>query len=153
MMDESFLLRVTPEPDESERAFVLQNLIAYNDAHSAALQASRGPDNGRRPLHVMLYDAQQQMLGGIIGYTIWNWLDIDLFWLDASVRRHGYGSQMIRQAEAEAQRRGCQHSKVGTYSFQARGFYEKMGYRVVGQIDDFPPGATDYTLVKDLTKA
>ncbi|MGC6728099.1 hypothetical protein ACP0GO_26835, partial [Escherichia coli] len=29
---------------------------------------------------------------------------------------------------------------LDTYSFQARGFYEKLGYTVFGTIDDFPPG-------------
>jgi len=31
-----------------------------------------------------------------------------------------------------------------------RGFYEKNGFRIVGQLDDYPPGQIRYTLRKDL---
>jgi GNAT superfamily N-acetyltransferase len=147
-MAETYTVQVSTTPDDAERAFVLEHLIAYNTSQSHALLASRAM--GRQPLHVLLRAADGTPMGGLIGYTIWNWLDIDLFWLDDRVRGQDFGTQIIRAAEAEAARRGCQHSKVGTFSFQARGFYEKMGYHVVGQIDDFPPGASDYILVKDL---
>jgi hypothetical protein len=37
-----------------------------------------------------------------------------------------------------------------TYSFQARGFYEKEGYSVVGEMAGYPPGATYFWMRKDL---
>ena len=46
--------------------------------------------------------------------------------------------------------RGCSQVMLTTYSFQARGFYEKEGYRVVGEMADYPPGATYYWMRKDL---
>lgn len=149
-MSDQNSIRVVAQPAEQERAFILEHLIDFNNAHSTALLTSRQPEGGRQPIQVLLYDPQEKLLGGLIGHTIWNWLDIDLFWLDESARHLGYGTQIIQAAEAEARQRGCQKSKVETYSFQARGFYEKNGYRVVGQIDDFPPGTIDYTLVKEL---
>lgn len=147
-MSEAYHLDLTAAPAEADRAYVLERLKAFNDSHSPALRASR--TQGAQPLHIYVRDARGQIWGGILCSTIWNWMDIDFFWLDESIRRLGFGTRLIQAAEAEARARGCVHSKVGTFSFQARGFYEKMGYHVVGQIDDFPPGATDYTLVKDL---
>jgi hypothetical protein len=35
-----------------------------------------------------------------------------------------------------------------TYSFQARPFYERAGYRVFGELPDHPPGQTKYYLAK-----
>lgn len=32
---------------------------------------------------------------------------------------------------------------------RACGFYEKSGYRVIGQLTDYPPGATYFWLRKD----
>ena len=141
-------LDLTATPDAADRAYVLDHLQASNDAQSAVMRAGRTQE--AQPLHVYLRDQHGQIMGGLIASTYWQWLDIDLFWLDEAVRRHGWGSRLIQTAEAAANQRGCRWSKVGTFSFQARGFYEKQGYHVVGQVDDYPPGATDFTLRKDL---
>ncbi len=54
------------------------------------------------------------------------------------------------RAEAEARARGCSHVMLTTYSFQARGCYEKEGYRVVGEMTGYPPGAMYCWMRKDL---
>jgi len=38
---------------------------------------------------------------------------------------------------------------VGLYILLARGFYEKSGYRVVGQLDDYSHGQSYYWMRKD----
>ena len=52
-------------------------------------------------------------------------------------------------AEEEARRRGCRHAYTTTFSFQAPGFYTRLGFRIVGQLADYPQGATYYWLRKD----
>jgi hypothetical protein len=37
-----------------------------------------------------------------------------------------------------------------TFDFQARSFYEIKGYKVVGEIKDYPPGSSYFTMVKEL---
>jgi hypothetical protein len=37
-------------------------------------------------------------------------------------------------AEAEAVRRGCKHARLDTFSFQALGFYQKLGYIEFGRL-------------------
>jgi hypothetical protein len=37
---------------------------------------------------------------------------------------------------------------LDTYSFQARGFYERLGYAVFGTLDDYPPGQSRIFLHK-----
>ena len=44
----------------------------------------------------------------------------------------------MQAAEEEAKRMGCLHALVDTFSFQARPFYEKQGYRLQMTLDDFP---------------
>jgi hypothetical protein len=39
---------------------------------------------------------------------------------------------------------------LDTFSFQARGFYEKLGYCVFGTLDDYPPGHSRFYLTKRL---
>ena len=40
-------------------------------------------------------------------------------------------------------------SVLTTFSFQARGFYEKYGYCVAGAMEDYPPGATYFWMRKE----
>lgn len=105
----------------------------------------------KQPLEILLLDEQQTILGGLIGLTsCWNWLLIDLLWVHEVYRNQGYGRQLMKFAEQEASNRGCTVARLGTFSFQARGFYEKLGYQVVAQWDDYPPGQVQYWLKKAL---
>ena len=49
-----------------------------------------------------------------------------------------------------ARERGCIGVYLDTYSFQARPFYERHGYAVVGVLPDMPPGGAMYYLAKRL---
>jgi hypothetical protein len=40
--------------------------------------------------------------------------------------------------------------RTETLSFQARPFYEKLGYKLFGELVDYPKGHTTYCLVKKL---
>lgn len=55
---------------------------------------------------------------------------IDFLWLSDSARGSGGGSALIRAAEARAQLLGCCGIELGTNTFQAPGFYQKMGYKI-----------------------
>lgn len=148
---ENWQIVVTDVANESDRESVEAGLVAFNATRSPYHAAAGDPGQAAQPLDVLLRDADGTLLGGIICVTFWSWLSIELVWLDERARAQGYGSRMLQMAEDEARRRGCTRSRVTTYSFQARGFYEKHGYRVVGQLDDFPPGGAHYTLRKDFT--
>ena len=52
-------------------------------------------------------------------------------------------------AEARALERGCHSAWVDTFSFQAPGFYPKLGYTVFGELD-YPPGHKRIFLQKRL---
>ncbi|HEX8917781.1 MAG TPA: GNAT family N-acetyltransferase [Chloroflexota bacterium] len=80
-------------------------------------------------------------------------MDANDHWIDKILRGQGYGSQLLQRPEADAQKSGCRHVEVFTYSFQAPGFYQKEGYRVVGRMDDYdyPPGESLLWLRKDLS--
>lgn len=51
----------------------------------------------------------------------------------------------MKRAELYAVERGCTNAFLDTFSFQARPFYEKLGYRVFGILENHlfePPRAT-----------
>jgi GNAT superfamily N-acetyltransferase len=65
-------------------------------------------------------------------------------------RKLGLGRTLMERAEQEAVLGGCLHAYVDTFSFQAPGFYEKLGYERFGVLDDFPPGHQRIFFVKSL---
>jgi ribosomal protein S18 acetylase RimI-like enzyme len=71
-----------------------------------------------------------------------------LLFLPEDRRGKSLGSAVMRRAEALAMARGCIGASLDTYSFQARGFYEKLGYRIVGTIAECPPDGARHFLQK-----
>ena len=90
------------------------------------------------------------ILGGLILQQWWKESYIELLWLSERARRHGYGRELIAEAERRARRRGSKLLHLNTYSFQAPRFYEKLGFRCFGRISGSPKGESRYFYVKRL---
>ena len=73
---------------------------------------------------------------------------IDGLWVAEELRGRGLGRRVLLAAEATAVQRGCQGSWLGTFDFQARAFYERLGYTVFAELSGFPAGHTHYHLKK-----
>lgn len=56
----------------------------------------------------------------------------------------------MRTAEVEALARGCTQVVLATHSFQAPGFYERLGYVRKYAIEDRPRGHASIICVKTL---
>lgn len=83
---------------------------------------------------------QFEILGGLWGSTNWGYLNVNLLAVKESLRGQGYGTKLMQRAEDLSRQRGCHSAFLNTFSFQAPDFYERLGYRVFGQLPDFPPG-------------
>jgi ribosomal protein S18 acetylase RimI-like enzyme len=134
--------------DSEAREFIRLQLRAFNDLHSEYHRAIRSVEP--TPLDILIRNAAGKIVGGLIASTYWGWLEVNILWVAEGLRRLGHGRTLLRMAEAEARTRGCAHVMLTTYSFQARGFYEKEGYRVVGEMAGYPPGAAYYWMRKGL---
>jgi hypothetical protein len=56
----------------------------------------------------------------------------------------------MKDSESYARSRGAIGATVETHSFQARPFYERLGYEVFGTLDGHPPGHVKFYLRKAL---
>jgi GNAT superfamily N-acetyltransferase len=132
---------LTDAPSPAEREAVLKGLIGFNTAHV-------GP-SGHRPLAVLVKQ-RGAVVGGLVGASLHGWCFIEWLYLPETLRRGGLGTTLMRRAEDEARRRQCIGIFLDTFDFQARGFYEKLGYLVFATQDDYPPGHQRYFLQKRL---
>ncbi|MGW8064631.1 GNAT family N-acetyltransferase [Streptomyces ziwulingensis] len=148
----SRMFRLVTEVDKARRDLLRSRLRETNTAASSVLRALRGTPHEREcPLHVWVLDGAGALAGGLVGHTWAAWLHVTYLWVDGRHRGVGLGSALLAEAERGARgERGCTASRVETWDFQAPDFYVKQGYEVVGVIPDYPPGITEYTLVKRL---
>lgn len=133
---------IEPHAPEGNKQFVQNSLDLYNVAATGLSEYY--------PVAVFLKRDNEEILGGVLGDIWGTWLHVTYLWVVAPLRGHGYGSQLLCSAEQYARERGCQNIHLETFSFQARPLYEKHGYEVFAQLEDFPPGHTKYFLRKRL---
>jgi GNAT superfamily N-acetyltransferase len=119
-----------------------KGLVSSNREQAGRLKYSRTVLSAR--------DGKGRLLGGLILQSYWRESYIELLWLSARARRAGLGSRLIKEAERRARRRGSRLIHLNTYSFQAPGFYGKLGYRRFGGMSGSPKGESRYFYVKRL---
>ncbi len=90
------------------------------------------------------------VLGGLWALSLWGSFYIGLVVAPEASRGLGLGTELMRRAEAEAGARGCRNIWLDTYAFQARAFYERLGFKVFGQIDGPAPMFPRYFMIKAL---
>ena len=120
----------------------------------AGLLASDPPERPRQyaPLALTVHDGAR-LVAGLMAATVWTWLSIDVVWVSAELRHQGYGRRLVEEAERIARTRGCRHARLDTFDFQARAFYEALGYHVYAELPDFPEGHRQFHLVRQLAPA
>lgn len=90
-----------------------------------------------------------KLIGGAIGFVEYNWYFLDLLYIDEEYRNRNIGTNLIKEIEKFALKEHLTGVRMETWNFQAKGFYEKNGYSVFGEIKDCPPGTIDYHLKKE----
>ena len=90
----------------------------------------------------------EEIIGGAIGYDSYGWYFLDELWISEKYRKIGIGTKIINEIEKYAKENNLLGVRTESWSFQAKGFYEKMGYKVYATFEDCPPGTIDYFLRK-----
>jgi GNAT superfamily N-acetyltransferase len=121
---------------------VLGPLRAYNIAQAG--------DPRIRPVAILIENDQGVTEGGLWGRIGYDWMFVELLGLPEAARGQGLGRRLMEQAETIAREAGCTGIWLDTYEFQARGFYEKLGYTLFGTLDDYPVGQRRFFMQKRL---
>jgi len=123
------------------RREILKGLLAYNRRAAGEL--------GHRRATITLRE-RGRVVGGLAGEMFFGWLYVSLLWISDDYRGYGFGSKLMKAAEKEARRHCVKQAWLDTFSFQAPGFYRKLGYRSFGRLKDFPAGHSRTFLTKAL---
>jgi GNAT superfamily N-acetyltransferase len=134
-------IRTTDVPDDAVRAAIVNPLAAYNRARAGRYDV--------RPVIVTI-EEDGAVVGGLWGRTAYDWLFVELLFVPEGLRRQGLGAALMTAAEDEARSRGCHSAWLDTFEFQARGFYERLGYTCFGELPKFPAGYSRYFMRKAL---
>jgi len=131
--------------NEVEAKYLYDKIIEFN----SRMMPSSVAQNYEQ-INLVLRDDDGQIQGGILGYWVWNWIHMDILWIDEKLRGQGYGSQLLSEIERMATDRGCECIELDTYSFQAPDFYKARGYENCGTIEYAQGQVARYYMVKRL---
>ena len=144
MQGSQWTVTLETDPDPSLRAKILEPLDKYNDA-------AAGP--GRwGTLAVTVRGGDGEVVGGLWGRTGYGFLFVELLALGPA-RGLGLGRKVMGMAEAEAKQQGLLGIWLDTWTFQAPGFYPKLGFAECGRITEYPPGHDRIFYVKRFAAA
>lgn len=140
-MTYKFIIEDHPIADDA--AILSQGLSAHSLPHT--------PSPGFQSIASFMRNEEGKIVGGVWGYINWNWLQVGLVWVSEDLRGGGYGKQLLLALEDIARERGCEFSHLDTFSYQARPFYERLGYEVFATLEDYPPGHQRFFMKKILS--
>jgi len=141
-VDDAYPFVVEDEPDPLDLAFLEERLV-----EAAVAAAGVGEE---REFAVLARDDAGRITAGAFG-TVWGGCcQVHSVWVDDQLRGQGVGRSLMAAVEAEAARRGCRLVMGLTYAVLTADFYDRLGYRLVGLIEDCPEGTSTRWYCKDL---
>jgi GNAT superfamily N-acetyltransferase len=140
-----YTLSITDVADEEIRKAIVAPLVEYN--------ASQAGPSQNRPIVVLVKNGEGEVVGGLWGHTGYEWLFTQLLVVPPNLRGRGVGTEIMKIAEREAVNRGCRGAWLDTFEFQARGFYERIGYECFGELPNYPQSFSRYFMKKSLLQS
>ena len=122
------------EPNPKYKKILVTGLLSHH--------SRQGHTRKSKTFSVFLLDEAGRTLGGIIVTFLWNGMEINSLWVSNPIRNQGWGTKLMNFVEKEALKRKCTVAYTNTFPWQAPGFYEKLGYRIYGNLPDFPRGSS-----------
>ncbi len=121
-------MKLALETDENGEIMktLLAGVKAFNNAAVQSLNSHK--------IVATVRDDAAQVVGGVIGGLAGDSMYLEVVWTTSSARGKGLGSKLMQMAETEAKRLGAREVWLYTMSFQAKPFYEKLGYHQFAEL-------------------
>lgn len=131
------------DPSSGDIDELRQNLISHNVSKHGYTEVSK--------FGIFVRNEESSLEGGAYAEAWGGCCQVELLWVAEGSRGQGLGTRLMAAVEEEARRIGCSKIVLDTFSYQAPGFYVKLGFEKVSEVAGFPEGHTYYVLVKPLT--
>ena len=118
-MESQLDIEVAQHPDEDDLKTISRGLQSHNAKTIGGVAVE-----DELKFAVFAKDASGRVVGGIRAVASWNWMNIEVIWVDEESRGAGVGRQLLRKAEEFAIKNDFFSCCLETTSFQAREFYE-----------------------------
>jgi GNAT superfamily N-acetyltransferase len=114
------------DADDTIQKALVVGMRAFNAAATGGILSQK--------IAIAIRDDGGNLLGGVIGRLAGDSIYMEIVFAEEQIRNTGLGREMMLMAEAEAKRRGAREAWLYTMSFQAKPFYEKLGYRQFAEL-------------------
>ena len=142
-MSNNVKIRYQDELSAEHKLAIIEGL--NNNAYQ---QKELGNNNGS--FSFCIEDNDNKLLAGVSGFHYYGCFYVDLLFVEESVRGKGYGGHLMQKAEELAIERDCLFMAVNTMDFEAKPFYEKLGFEVEFVREGFEKESKMYFLRKEL---
>jgi GNAT superfamily N-acetyltransferase len=129
------------EPDQLDLAFLEDRMT-----QSAVTAAGVGEEKE----FAVLVRENAEIVAGASGAMWGGGCQLHVVWVHEKLRGAGIGRALMAEVEREAKLRGCRLVMGLTYDALIRDFYDRLGYRTVGLLEDCPTGTTTRWYCKEL---
>lgn len=140
--DQDFKIEVCT-PENAQR--IVDGINEYNFSKVPALSENW------KPLEFIVKNEHGLEIAGVLGgIDCYLGLEINILWVKEEYRTKGLGSTLLKHMETVAVENGATIAVLDTFDFQAEGFYLKNGYKIIGEIKDYPKNYRRIYLTKKL---
>ena len=131
-------IEIVENPGEDLCEVVNYQLRTHNQTSNPIFWEERGKtENQPKLLKLFAFTEDCTVIGGLFGITQFSWLKIDSMATRKEWRGKGVGKALLARAEEVAKERGCRYAYTDTMEYQAPSFYQKAGYKIAGELDDW----------------
>lgn len=124
---------------EEQKEYIHRRLQAYN--------ASYMKDFADFSCHM---EESGVIVAGIVAESVGDTVEVEFLFVEESYRGRGLGKALLERVETAAREQGMRRVLLNTYSFQAPGFYKKMGYHEAWKLDPAFNAVSQSYFVKEL---
>jgi ribosomal protein S18 acetylase RimI-like enzyme len=139
-------IELTTSPSEEDAKTISQGLVKFNHETVKDLE----PEDAAIKFSLFARDKEGNITGGLRAVCFWNTLHIESLWVSENVRGNGIGTVLVKKAEHFAIEHGYEQALLESTSWQAKSFYEKLGYELMATLPNYPKGHSCHFLTKKL---
>lgn len=99
-------------------------------------------------IYIGIEEDNKLIAGLIADVTAFKILYVSTVFVEEAYRKKGYGKKLIQEMERRAKELGVTVIRIDTFGFQGSGFYESVGYEVVGSYEVKEEGYSEYFYIK-----